>query len=83
MTDESVCRGLHKATQTLRGRWLSRLGRGRRRSRQVGNGGIFLADDETEVGSVGDEAQRADRKAKVVDESDDEPLWLPYVHYGI
>lgn len=93
ITDDSVCRGLHKATRELRGRWLDVLANRRGRSRSaapdmhtafaVGNG------DNTRNASDGDRRDSSTWPRDVVlfDDDDDEGagplLWVPYVHFGI
>ncbi|KAK7946897.1 uncharacterized protein PG986_011218 [Apiospora aurea] len=80
MSDESVCRGLHKATRDLRDRWLQSAG-----NKIVANFEARAAEEEEDAND-----DRGSRKAvlcKPDSESDLEflvPLqWSPYVHFGV
>jgi hypothetical protein len=93
LADESVCRGLHKATRELRDRWLSRLTRGWERERQVRKTYSDQGRDKIEVWGASDEDQghaKLPRDILPDDDNDDgddrdiDPLhWVPYVHYGV
>ncbi|KAH7129911.1 CHAT domain-containing protein [Dactylonectria estremocensis] len=74
MADESVCRGLHKATRQLRDRWIQERAEIRGRKRKI-----------REVTLLNDSGVEAPRDAVYVeeDESADLPQWVPYVHYGV
>ena len=83
MTDESVCRGLHKATRELRKYWLDKMlvtSRGNKSIRQV--------ESEDRSGIIGDGAQEGGGLQRdVVSFDDDEETdvfpWVPYVHFGV
>ncbi|EXM20063.1 hypothetical protein FOTG_11883 [Fusarium oxysporum f. sp. vasinfectum 25433] len=69
MTDDSVCRGLHKATRMLRDSWLESFDKKRERLVQgdeKGTRDVIPCDDEEEiiVGLV-------------------PAYWVPYVHFGV
>ncbi|KAJ9422997.1 CHAT domain-containing protein [Fusarium oxysporum] len=69
MTDDSVCRGLHKATRMLRDSWLEGFDKKRERLVQgdeKGTRDVIPCDDEEEiiVGLV-------------------PAYWVPYVHFGV
>ena len=90
--DESVCRGLHKATKELRDRWLSRPACVRETKRQVGKVYEEQGQDENEVwgASNGDQGHARLPRDIAPDDGDEEddgdigPLhWVPYVHYGV
>jgi len=90
MTDESVCRGLHKAIRTLRDCWLNMPAEARRGSRSVRGLVVPLVEDETEARSASDGDQRdvrLPRDVTLCDYDDSEgtgPLhWVPYVHFGV
>jgi len=89
MTDESVCRGLHKATRELRDRWLSVPTKARRGSRSVKKVYTPLAEDEIGAITISDGDQCDSRLPRKVilcdsDEEDDRLLhWVPYVHFGV
>ncbi|KAF4453288.1 TPR domain-containing protein [Fusarium austroafricanum] len=79
MTDDSVCRGLHRASRQLRKRCMSMHGPGRA-------GGQARKDQDRSVGhAVGGEGQRlSNRDILACDEDDCVPLhWVPYVHFGV
>jgi tetratricopeptide (TPR) repeat protein len=85
MTDESVCRGLHKATRELRDRWISMTTNARHVSKSVRKASVPQTGDRT--ASDGD--QRDDRLSRdvVLCDDDDEEIgsfhWVPYVHFGV
>ena len=93
MTDESVCRGLHKATRELRDRWLDMPAGARRQSRFVeragakhGKGTVSAKESEKRD----DRSQRPAYEVVSDDESDmtmnpttDTSNWAPYVHFGV
>ncbi|RTE82244.1 hypothetical protein BHE90_003244 [Fusarium euwallaceae] len=86
MSDESVSRGLHKASRKLRDDTLGDLmefrkaGRRSRSDGTLGEGGTSVRDD----GRGG-----LSRKPKFVDSDDEDDLetglldWVPYVHFGV
>ncbi|KAM0281388.1 hypothetical protein ACHAO9_010760 [Fusarium lateritium] len=71
--DESICRGLHKATLEQRDKWLTEKSQTRSRKRKARS-----PLDGTEVESSRD-------VIAVEDDGDDIslPQWIPYVHYGV
>ncbi|KAH7128079.1 CHAT domain-containing protein [Dactylonectria estremocensis] len=79
MTDDSVCRGLHKASRTLRNRCLSMP----RLTRRLGES----RNDEVRSarGAAGSRDQRASkRNVLFCDDNERAPLhWVPYVHFGV
>ena len=85
MTDESVCRGLHKATRELRDRWVSMTTNARHVNKSVRKASVPQTGDRT--ASVGD--QRDDRLSRdvVLWDDDDKEIgslhWVPYVHFGV
>jgi tetratricopeptide (TPR) repeat protein len=84
MTDESVCRGLHKATRELRDRWISMTTNARHVSKSVRKASV----PQTGVRTASDGDQRDDRLSRdvVLCDDDDEKTgslhWVPYVHFG-
>ncbi|KAL7924177.1 CHAT domain-containing protein [Trichoderma austrokoningii] len=67
MRDDLVSRGLHDAIRTLRDRWVDRA-----------NGG---ATNESRIGGTG---LRESRHAQLDDDEEPgNPLWIPYVHFGV
>jgi CHAT domain-containing protein len=77
ISDESICRGLHKATRELRRRW-----KGQRESYQ--SAWLATASDghESAKGSL----LRAVRDASLIDSTDNNlgsADWAPYIHYGV
>jgi tetratricopeptide (TPR) repeat protein len=91
LADESVCRGLHKATRELRDRWLSRPSCVREEKRQVRKVYEDRGRDEIEAWGASDGGQGHARLPRdIIPDDDDEddrdigPLhWVPYVHYGV
>ena len=88
--DESVCRGLHKATRELRDRWLSRQSCVPEAKRQVRKAYVERSQDEIEVwGSTEGDQGHARLPRDIVSDDDEDsrdtgPLhWVPYVHYGV
>lgn len=85
MTDESVCRGLHKATRELRDRWVSMTTNARHVNKSVRKASVPQTGDRT--ASVDD--QRDDRLSRdvVLWDDDDKEIgslhWVPYVHFGV
>ncbi|VUC24094.1 unnamed protein product [Clonostachys rosea] len=82
MSDDSVCRGLHKATRAARDHWLkissdSERSRGfvlKRESTKAADGKACLSlEGET----------RLPRDIKECAENDSEQFWVPYVHFGV
>ncbi|KAK5996037.1 Small ribosomal subunit uS17B-like protein [Cladobotryum mycophilum] len=70
LQDESVGRGLHHATRTLRNQWVNDI--------HTTCNHIDDFDDWNGRGS------RLDRDAILIDEPEPKrPLWVPYVHFGI
>lgn len=94
MTDDSVCRGLHKATKELRSQWLSTAS-AIRKERQDGvlqrkRQNTVMA--EAEVSNSDDRDEGRDRDPRDIlfcSDSDEEEEstpglhWVPYVHYGV
>ncbi|KAH6696609.1 CHAT domain-containing protein [Leptodontidium sp. MPI-SDFR-AT-0119] len=85
MTDESVCRGLHKATRELRDRWVSMATNARHVSIRVREASV----PQTGVRSASDGDPRSDKLSRDVvlcDDDDDGEIaslhWVPYVHFG-
>ncbi|KAI1429095.1 CHAT domain-containing protein [Xylaria sp. FL1777] len=79
MTDESVCKGLHKATRELRDRWLRSSGTTRAAYTKLRDGNRGEADDD-----------RGPRKTILCDSEDEnngilsmQLHWSPYVHFGV
>ncbi|KAG7405370.1 hypothetical protein Forpe1208_v015214 [Fusarium oxysporum f. sp. rapae] len=73
--DESVCRGLHKATLELRDQWFKEETRPRGRKRKARS---ILQDGRGEMSGP--------RDIEALDDDDDVsrlPQWVPYVHYGV
>ncbi|KAL9122176.1 MAG: hypothetical protein Q9187_001266 [Circinaria calcarea] len=88
MTDESVCRGLHKATRELRDRWLSAPAKTKRGRRSVREAITFWAQNETETRGACDRDERYGKLPRDADlDSEDEETgpthWVPYVHFGV
>ncbi|OTA93381.1 hypothetical protein M434DRAFT_395645 [Hypoxylon sp. CO27-5] len=88
MTDESVCRGLHQATRTLRERWLRSSHGARSKKKLATNSEAPLSTRSAESSDLG--SGELSREAVLVnsdDEDDDEvyglPYWVPYVHFGV
>ncbi|KAI1779498.1 hypothetical protein F4818DRAFT_436805 [Hypoxylon cercidicola] len=90
LTNEAVCRGLHRATRTLRDRWLkgtARAARGKEASceeeaRSPIEGSTFGDPNECS------RAARLPRKAAICDDDDDDDElgpanWVPYIHFGV
>ncbi|KAF4983984.1 hypothetical protein FZEAL_738 [Fusarium zealandicum] len=75
MADESVCRGLHRATRELRSRWLEekhkKAPNRKRKLREV------LGEDD------GVQVPRDIVPCEDEDEDVGLPQWVPYVHYGV
>lgn len=71
--DESICRGLHKATLEQRDKWFTEKSETRSRKRK--------AKSPLEDGGGIDSS----RDVLAVDEEEDVslPQWIPYVHYGV
>ncbi|PMD61249.1 uncharacterized protein K444DRAFT_611504 [Hyaloscypha bicolor E] len=85
MTDDSVCRGLHKAIRELRDQWLESSTEAEHRSRLMGKRDTLARDDS---GSSSDGGQRRDDLPRDIvscdDYEDKRPLlWVPYVHFGV
>jgi tetratricopeptide (TPR) repeat protein len=77
MSDESICRGLHKATCELRREWLERRG---------SDQGV-TSSTATELQDIAIELQfHSTRDALLIDSGDQNlglAYWAPYVHYGV
>ncbi|KIL93026.1 hypothetical protein FAVG1_04207 [Fusarium avenaceum] len=71
--DESICRGLHKATLEQRDKWFTEKSKTRSRKRKARS----PLDDGSGIDSS--------RDVLAVDEEEDVslPQWIPYVHYGV
>ncbi|KAF9774467.1 hypothetical protein IL306_007545 [Fusarium sp. DS 682] len=75
LADESVCRGLRKATLDLRDQWFQEQNRASSRKRKARS----ISEGETEM-------SEGARDVVAMDEEDDAsklPLWVPYVHFGV
>jgi CHAT domain-containing protein len=87
MTDESVCRGLHKAARELRDRWLSMPVKAKRGSKLGREKDASLGVDEVGARSANGGDQRDDRLPRDIVSCDDDDkemgLWVPYVHFGV
>ena len=87
MTDESICRGLHRATRELRDRWLSTLAKAKGKKRWLEEADIPSTEDMTSIKSENKGDQKNDglpRKATLCYSDEDDDLhWVPYVHFGI
>lgn len=93
MMDESVCRGLHKATRELRDRWLDIPAGARRRSRFVERAGAKHRKDIMNAREIDQRDDRSQRPAEEVvsDDKNDTTTspttnpsnWVPYVHFGV
>ncbi|KAI0902834.1 hypothetical protein F4823DRAFT_620789 [Ustulina deusta] len=80
-TDESVSRGLHKASIELRDRWLN-AGSEKARSRAHKRGEFGLK--EVCTARSADSKFRTDRDIVPCDDDDLGPgNWVPYVHHGV
>ena len=82
ITDELVCRGLHKATRELRDRWLNVSKGARSTSKTVQEARVKHEGDSA---GVRNEYQRDARMPLEISQctSDDMTHWVPYVHFGI
>lgn len=90
MTDESVCRGLHKATRTLRDRWLNLRTSSRNASRSITARKVLSAADTTGTADTSSSDSGVDKLPRDVVLCDDEERgrtgllhWVPYVHFGV
>ena len=87
MTDESVCRGLHKAARDLRGHWLSMPGNATHGSKSVKKEDASLRVNELGTHRANDGDQKDTRLPRdiVLRDDDDEGVgtWVPYVHFGV
>ena len=86
MTDESVYRGLHRATRELRDRWLSTSAKTRRKKRSLKAENIPSTKDMTRIMSTDKGDQKNDtlpRKATLCYFDDEDLHWVPYVHFGV
>ncbi|CAG9981283.1 unnamed protein product [Clonostachys byssicola] len=83
MSDDSVCRGLHKATRAARDRWLSVSSNPERSSRAT------LKRESTESTEAADDIAFLSvhgeiRLPRDIQEcAEGEQFWVPYVHFGI
>ncbi|KAH8782658.1 TPR domain-containing protein [Diaporthe sp. PMI_573] len=77
LCDESVSRGLHQATRTLRDRWLGQQqGTGAQRESAVAG----FRDAELGIR----DAELGIRDAELCDVAQQHrPLWVPYIHFGV
>ncbi|PNP74359.1 hypothetical protein FNYG_12408 [Fusarium nygamai] len=76
ISDESICRGLHKATRELRRRWIER-----HESTKIGRTQEFDGKD-----TPTDLLLRSDRDASLIGSTENDlgsADWAPYVHYGV
>lgn len=92
MTDDSVCRGLHKAIRGLRDRWLNKPSKVSRGRSTIMKADVSSTADETGVKSGTNAVESGNRLQRDVvpydnDGEDDrgfgEALWVPYVHFGV
>jgi CHAT domain-containing protein len=87
ITDESVCRGLHKATRELRDRWVRLSATARNRVKPAKNFDVRQVNDKMAAMSVNDKDQRDAKLLEDVvlcDENKTGQLhWVPYVHFGV
>jgi len=88
MTDESVCRGLHKAVRELRQRWIDEPLMASRETRSARKVDIRLADSGAWPRITSDRDQRDGRLPRDVvlcdDDEETQPFpWVPYVHFGV
>ncbi|KAF4499924.1 hypothetical protein FAGAP_3925 [Fusarium agapanthi] len=77
MSDDSICRGLHKATRELRRRWM----RQHHSCQTVAS--TFVSDGDD---SFNDSPLRSVRDAALIGSTDNNlgsANWAPYVHYGV
>jgi tetratricopeptide (TPR) repeat protein len=86
LTDESVCRGLHKATVELRDRWLGIPENSKTAGALIEEANRTVPECTQTVPSNDDDA-KVDRLLRDVllvdDDKVDEPLnWVPYIHFG-
>lgn len=80
MSDDSVCRGLHKATRAARDRWLSIASNSERSSRAILKRESTEAADDIACLSL----QGGIRLPRDIQEcAESEQFWVPYVHFGI
>ncbi|KAI3324109.1 hypothetical protein HD806DRAFT_494139 [Xylariaceae sp. AK1471] len=83
ITDDSVCRGLHKATRALRDNWVPEL------NGKMAEGGFNDRGGRTRAGLAGGGGENDDlpeRDIELVEEDDNRTglvPWVPYVHYGV
>ena len=82
ITDDSVCRGLHKATRELRNRWLDVSEGARNTSKTVQEAQVEHEGDTT---GVRDGYERDARMPWKISQSTSVDLmhWVPYVHFGV
>lgn len=89
MTDESVSRGLHKATRELRDRWVNARKHIRPRSKSVTKVIAVLENETSDQGGSGKDSGNVGllRDAVICNEEEleggDQLQWVPYVHFGI
>ncbi|KAL4909244.1 CHAT domain-containing protein [Aspergillus multicolor] len=95
MIDEAACRGLHEATRYLRYRWLEaeltarqkrRASKGRKaspRAKEVTR--EIVPEDLSAVPSEGEILRDVNLMESDEEGEEDraQPLWVPYVHYGV
>jgi hypothetical protein len=79
MSHDSVSEGLHRASQTLRGRWISE---------STARASKRIASVQDKDGLIATEQSRSTpgivREARTAKPYEDPPLYgIPYVHYGI
>ncbi|KAL9611933.1 MAG: hypothetical protein Q9167_003456 [Letrouitia subvulpina] len=93
MTDESVCRGLHKATRLLRDRWLDISAVTKRQSRLVERPGGKHQEGNRGARESDQRDDRSQRPAQEVISDDENDItigpalvpsnWVPYIHFGV
>ncbi|KAF4338013.1 30S ribosomal S17P protein [Fusarium beomiforme] len=75
LADESVCRGLRKATLQLRDQWLQKqkgTSSRKRKAKSISEGETEMSEGTRDVVAMNDE----ENVSKL-------PLWVPYVHFGV
>ncbi|KAL3429257.1 CHAT domain-containing protein [Aspergillus tetrazonus] len=89
MTDDSVCRGLHKAIRGLRDRWLNKPSKVSRGRSTIMKADVSSTADVKSVTNAVESGNRLQRDVVPYDNDgeDDrgfgEALWVPYVHFGV
>ncbi|KAK7228312.1 hypothetical protein V2G26_000482 [Clonostachys chloroleuca] len=79
MTDDSVCRGLHRASRELRDVWL--ISSAIRGGKPKPEAGQLPAGDGAVTGEVDERGDRMGRDITLDERA--EAHWIPYVHFGV